>query len=124
MDNLLSQGQFDLTVLTVGSAEGVGVCHGGSTAGVMCGNKNDDFRPVDTLRKRGAIPTSSYATEVRALVMAVDLLHTQPAGLVGLKTGSCQWRTTLLSSLNSLPAKVVLLWIAGKCILDGNKMAD
>jgi ribonuclease HI len=137
LDTIQSLGQFDFTVFTDGSAEG-GVQFGGSAAVILCGPFGE-LQPVATRRERGAVLTSSFETEVRALEMAVDWLVIGMTGgsalvcsdsrsaLVSLGSGSSAANPImgkLRQSLRDVRGRVVFQWVPGHCGLLGNEMAD
>ena len=137
VDSIRSLGQFDLIICTDGSAED-GVHRGGSAAVVFRGPV-DQLEEVAVERRRGAALTSSFETEVGALVLGLEwltqncqsgrflLCSDSRAALAALEGGSLrshQFLGDLEQALSRVPGEVVFQWVPGHAGFLGNERAD
>jgi ribonuclease HI len=137
VDTIRSLGRFDFIICTDGSAEG-GVHRGGSAAVVFCGTV-DHLVEEAVQRSRGAEFTSSFETEVSALVLGLEWLalncesgrflvcsdsRSALAVLDGGSLNSHHLFGELEQSLRRVRGEVVFQWIPGHSGFIGNERAD
>jgi ribonuclease HI len=124
------------TIYTDGSAVG-GISDGGSAAVATSG---DALNPLvlQIRRRRGALRTNSYETEVAALSLALDwceqvedgpaLICTDSQALLRALTSGpandCEMLGTVRRRLTNAERDLSLQWVPGHCGLPGNERAD
>ena len=138
LTTIRSFGRRKAIIYTDGSAEG-GVRSGGSAA-IICNDDPDDPRVLLRLQQTGPAFTSSFETEVWALILAVRWLRDNGAAedrflicsdsrsalsaLAGTVGKPHSLMVGLRSELDRVPSLVDLQWIPGHCGLSGNELAD
>ena len=125
-----------VTVYTDGSVAG-GNGQGGSAVVVTTGSPLSPT-VVETLKKKGNPRTCSYETEIDALHMAVDWLHSngQPdclictdsqsstAALCSLPHSQAPRVDELRAKLDRYPGAVAIQWVPSHVNIEGNEAAD
>ena len=134
-------GSLEMIIYTDGSAVG-GIAFVGSAAIVTEGPPNNSLLiplPHDPVSKKGNRWTSSYETEVAALLMATEFLEaSEPEGismictdsqvvlnaLKGSEKSDDKGLAQLRAGLSRLRSPVILQWVPGHCGLVGNEWAN
>ena len=137
VDTIAAAGEVEITIYTDGSAER-GYKNGGSAAVVTSGPATDPVK-ITSITRKGRRLTSSYETEVTAMLLAVGWIkNRENQGPFIICTDSQSTLTALQSPglsdgsdlaetrriLNSLNTRVSLQWVPGHIGLIGNEWAD
>ena len=137
VDTIAAAGEVEITIYTDGSAER-GYKNGGSAAVVTSGPATDPVK-ITSITRKGRRLTSSYETEVTAMLLAVGWIKNREnqgpfiictdsqSTLIALQSPGLSDGSDLAETrriLNSLNTRVSLQWVTSHIGLIGNEWAD